>query len=152
MVDIDKDKIEAGTQAANNARERTVQLLQEKGPKLDKVLKRLRDALKAQETKVVKLKGAITPDQLPKGFKLIVNTGLLIEGPEGQQFGTGESLVKYDVVAHGHRLKAVDLALQLHDAMPSQKHEVVSKLDNESDDELDNRIKRLIGQIDANSD
>jgi len=123
-----------------------------KGPKLDKVLKRLRDALKAQETKVVKLKGAITPDQLPKGFKLIVNTGLLIEGPEGQQFGTGESLVKYDVVAHGHRLKAVDLALQLHDAMPSQKHEVVSKLDNESDDELDNRIKRLIGQIDANSD
>lgn len=125
MADIDPDKVDAGTEAAINARQETVKLLNEKGPKLNKVLLRLRQALNAQETKVIKLKGAVTKNDLPKGFDLIVNTGLLIEDKDGNQFGNGESLVKYDVVAHGHRLKAVDLALQLHDAMPNQKHELL---------------------------
>jgi len=116
-----------GQEVGMDVRQETVRLLQKKGPKLDKVLLRLRQALNANETKVIKLKGAITKDELPKGFDLIVNTGLVIEGKDGESFGNGESLVSYDVVAHGHRLKAVDLALQLHDAMPSLKHEHTGK-------------------------
>ena len=116
-----------GQEVGMDVRQETVRLLQKKGPKLDKVLLRLREALNANETKVIKLKGAITKDELPKGFDLIVNTGLVIEGKDGESFGNGESLVSYDVVAHGHRLKAVDLALQLHDAMPSLKHEHTGK-------------------------
>ena len=112
-----------GEIADYNVRQKTIQLLQEKGPNLDKVLLRLRQALNAKETKVIKLKGAITKNELPKGFDLIINTGLVIENKDGESFGTGESLVSYDLIAHGHRLKAVDLALQLHDAMPSLKHE-----------------------------
>ena len=112
-----------GKEADFNVRQETVKLLEKKGPKLDKILLRLRQALNAKETKVVKLKGATTKDEFPKGFDLIVNTGFLIEHDDGEVFGTGESLVSYDLIAHGHRLKAVDLALQLHDAMPSQKHE-----------------------------
>ena len=112
-----------GQEVGMDVRQETVRLLQKKGPKLDKVLLRLREALNANETKVIKLKGAITKDELPKGFDLIVNTGLVIEGKDGESFGNGESLVSYDVVAHGHRLKAVDQALQLHDAIPSLKHE-----------------------------
>jgi len=112
-----------GQEVGMDVRQETVRLLQKKGPKLDKVLLRLRQALNANETKVIKLKGAITKDELPKGFDLIVNTGLVIEGKDGESFGNGESLVSYDVVAHGHRLKAVDQALQLHDVMPSLKHE-----------------------------
>ena len=121
-----------GQEVGMDVRRETLDLLKKKGPKLDKVLLRLRQSLNAKETKVIKLKGAITKNDLPKGFDLIVNTGTTIQNDTCVSFGDGNSLIKYDVVAHGHRLKAVDLALQLHDAMPSKKHEHSGSIDMES--------------------
>lgn len=112
-----------GQEIGMDVRRETLSLLQKKGPKLDKVLLRLRQSLNAKETKIVKIKGAINEDELPKGFNLIGHSGLLTNTKDGDIFGTGESLVACDLIAHGHRLRAVELALQLHDAMPSQKHE-----------------------------
>lgn len=82
---------EIGEIAAYNARQETIRLLQKKGPKLEDVLLRLRQALNAKEAKFFAHQGEIIEER--------------------------------DVIAHGHRLRAVDLALQLHDAMPSQKYE-----------------------------
>jgi hypothetical protein len=82
---------EAGVEAAYNARQETIRLLQEKGPKIEKVLLRLRQALNAKETKFFAHQGNVIDQK--------------------------------DMIAHNIRLRAVDLALQLHDAMPSQKHE-----------------------------
>ncbi len=127
MADIDEDKREAGTEAAYNARQETIRLLHEKGPKLGKVLLRLRGSINAEETKLVKIKGAISQSDLPKKFKLIATSGLLSSNDGGNIFGDGESLIKCDMIAHNIRLRAVDLALQLHDAMPSQKHEHTGK-------------------------
>lgn len=124
-MDLTDEQI--GAEAAYNARQETVRLLQEKGPKLEKILLRLRQSLNAQETKIVKLKGAVNQNDLPKGFRLIANTGIVLQNDDGNQFGNGESLIAYDLIAHGHRLRAIDLALQLHDAMPSQKHELTGK-------------------------
>ena len=117
---FDSEKVEAGIEAAYNARQETVKLLREKGPKLGRVLFRLRQALNAKETKFFAHQGEVIDQK--------------------------------DVIAHNIRLRAVDLALQLHDAMPSQKHEITGKLENESNKELDNPIQLLIGQTDANSD
>ena len=113
----------SGKQAGLTARQATVEKLKQRGPTLDRTLLRLRQALNAKETKVVKLKGAVTQDALPKGFVSVVNTGTVVRGKDGMDYGDGDSLIKYDVVAHGPRLKAIELALTLHDAMPSQRHE-----------------------------
>jgi len=115
--------------AGADVRAETIKLLHNKGPKLDRVLLRLRQSLNAKETKVIKLKGAIGKNELPKGFDLIVNTGSLITSKDGEVFGDGESLIRYDVISHSPRLRAIDLALQLHDAMPGQKHEHSGKID-----------------------
>jgi len=115
---------ELGLETGQDVRKETVKLLNEKGPKLDRVLLRLRQALNnAQETKLVKIKGGVSQAELPKGFDLIASTGLLSHGKDGDIFGDGESLIKCDMIAHGTRLRAIDLALQLHDAMPSKKHD-----------------------------
>jgi hypothetical protein len=39
----------------------------------------------------------------------------------------GEVIQQEDVIAHGIRLKAVEIALAIHDAMPASKHAVVDK-------------------------
>lgn len=114
-------------EAAQDVRQETIRLLREKGPKIGKVLLRLRQALSARETKLIKIKGGISQTDLPKGFDLIATSGLLSHGKDGDIFGDGESLIKCDMIAHNPRLRAIDLALQLHDAMPSQKHEHTGK-------------------------
>ena len=118
-----------GQEAGYDARQETLQLLRQKGPKLDRVLMRLRQAINAEETKIIKLKGAVNVDKLPKKCELIATTGVLIQDDDGEVFSTGESLLHYDVKAHGPRLRAIDLALQLHDAMPSKKHEHGGKVE-----------------------
>jgi len=110
-------------QAGLTARQATVEKLKQKGPSLDRTLLRLRQSLNAKETKVVKLKGSLNKDHLPKGFEHIVSTGTMVVNDDGIAYGDGDSLLKYDVVAHGPRLKAIELALALYDAMPSQRHE-----------------------------
>lgn len=129
---IMKTEEELCTDAGQDVRQETVNLLQEKGPKLDKVLLRLRDAINAKETKFIKIKGAISQTDLlkkspKKSFELIASSGLLSHGKDGDIFGDGESLITCDMINHNVRLRAVDLALQLHDAMPSQKHEHTGK-------------------------
>ena len=80
-----------GQKAGADVRARTLKLLNEKGPKLDKVLMRLNQALNAKEIKV------FNPAGNDKDTGLVYSKGL---------------------VAHGPRLTAIKLALELHDAMP----------------------------------
>lgn len=85
-----------GQEAGREVREETARILREKGPNLEKVLLRLRQALNAKETRVFNPRGNTT------------ESGLLYSKP---------------LIAHGIRVKAIDLALQLHDAYPSKKHQ-----------------------------
>lgn len=145
-----------GVLADYNVRQDTIRLLKQKGPSLDKALLRLRQALNAEETKVIKLKGAVSKDALPKKVDVLVRTGTIIRNEDGIEFGDGESLIKYDVVAHGIRLKAVELALTLHDAMPNQRHDhnihadpefinaIISGLPNEFADGVCAELTKLI--------
>jgi len=117
-------EMKIGHEAGQDVRRETSRLLKEKGPSLDRTLLRLRQALNAKDTRVVKLKGAVSEEAMPKGFGLVVTTGAVVRGEDGMMaYGDGDSLIKYDVVAHGPRLKAIELALTLHDAMPSQRHD-----------------------------
>jgi len=88
MGEID-EKI--GQETLDSVRANTIRLLNEKGPKLDRVLLRLRQALSAKETKFFQFQGIVTDQR--------------------------------EVIAHNIRLAAAKLTLELHDAMPNQKHE-----------------------------
>ena len=90
MGEID-EKI--GQETLDSVRANTIRLLNEKGPKLDRVLLRLRQALNAKETKFFAFQGTVMESK--------------------------------DVIAHNIRLGAIKLALELHDAMPNQKHELL---------------------------
>jgi len=83
---------EIGQEAGYNVRQETIRLLREKGPKLERVLLRLRQALNAKETKFFAHQGKVEDER--------------------------------DVISHNIRLAATKLALELYDAMPSQKHDV----------------------------
>lgn len=82
-----------GIEAGNEIRKRTQNILKKCGPSLTKVIQRLNEGLDAEEVKTH------------------------FDGEAGKYF------YSKPLIAHAVRLKAVDLALQLHDAMPSQKHD-----------------------------
>ena len=85
---------EAGRQAGLEVRQQTIRLLEKKGPSLDRIVLRLKQALNAKTTKA----------QYDKDIGGWVYAEAMID--------------------HRIRLEAVKVALALWDANPSQKHEL----------------------------
>ena len=83
-----------GLQAANEVRAEVVKLLNETDLSLEDVIKSLRDELSALETKA-------QYDQK-----------------------SGDWQYSKDLIAHNIRIQAIKIALELHDAKPSEKREV----------------------------
>lgn len=84
--------------------------------------KKAKRELNAKETKLIKVKGAITQDQLPKGFKVIATSGLLSHGEDGEQvFGDGETVIRYDPAAMGIRQRGRQDVHKLRGDYPAEK-------------------------------
>jgi hypothetical protein len=63
----------------------------------DFLIKRLKREFNAREKKTVKVKGAVNPDTLAKGYKIVAVTGLVAYDKESNQvFGDGETLLEHN--------------------------------------------------------
>lgn len=90
---------EIGLEASKIAKSMTIKAAEKNKVSLDQIMKRLADALDAKET---------------KAFKTTTHN---------EQGGWSDEIIySKALVAHGIRLKAVDIALRVHDAYPSERH------------------------------
>jgi len=71
--------------------------VEKRGIDADFLIKRLKKAFDAKQTTNIKIKGAINPDDLPKGYKAVATSGFLAYDKEGRQLcGDGETLIQFN--------------------------------------------------------
>ena len=79
----------------------------------DNALKlKLLSLMEAHESKFVKIKGAVSADDLPKGSKIITMSGTVVENDQGVLFSEGETLLSVDVEAIETQRKTLDMAMK----------------------------------------
>ena len=60
------------------------------------LITRLKREFNAKESRIIKVKGAIKQEELPKGFKIIGTSGFLAYTKKGEQvFGDGDTIIHY---------------------------------------------------------
>ena len=102
----------------------SVNELETHGITVDYLIKKLKRELNAKETKIIKIKGAVKQEDLPKGFKVIGTSGHLSYDKEGAEvFGDGETVIRYDPQALGIRQKGRMDAHKLRGDYPAEKQE-----------------------------
>ena len=97
---------------------------------------RLKKEINAKETKTVKMKGAVSQDNLPqtpkgnvkRGYRIVTTSGLLSyqkteDGPE-EVFGDGDTVLEIDYINWPISQKARMDAHKLRGDYPAAKHEV----------------------------
>ena len=90
-----------------------------------KLARKINREFNANETKVIKIKGAVRQEDLPKPFSIVATSGILEYDDDGNSvYGTGETLIRYKVQALGIRQKARQDAHKLMGDYPAEKHEV----------------------------
>jgi hypothetical protein len=90
-------------------------------PALTKLLKR---ELKAKVTKSIKIKGAVSPDQLGRGRRIVAASGTIIQTKDGNVFGDGETVIEWDEVAWDVRQRARMDVHKLRGDYPAEKREI----------------------------
>ena len=89
----------------------------------DFLIKHLKREFRAKEPKVVKVKGSVSQEDLPSGFKVIADSGTVYEGEKGAVNLEGETLIKYKVDLIGISQKARMDVHKLRGDYPAEKHE-----------------------------
>lgn len=71
--------------------------VEKRGIDAEFLIRRLKRAFDAKTPVNIKIKGAINPDDLPKGYRVIATSGYLTYDKEGKQLcGDGETIVRFD--------------------------------------------------------
>jgi len=86
--------------------------------------RRLKRELNAKETHRVKVKGAVDPDNLPKGRKLVTTSGSLAYDKTGEVFGDGDSVIEWSEINWKVRQTARMDAQKLLGAYPAERKTV----------------------------
>lgn len=104
----------------------------------DFLIKRLKRAFKAKKRETVKVKGAVNPNTLAKGYKIIAVSGILAYDKEGGQvFGDGETLLEHNPWDMGIQEGARKDAHKLRGDYPTEKLEITTIIDNFQNDVLE---------------
>lgn len=70
--------------------------MEERGINSKFLITRLKREFNARDPRLIKVKGAIRQEDLPKGFKIIGTSGLLAYNKKGEQvFGDGDTIIHY---------------------------------------------------------
>lgn len=89
------------------------------------LIKQLKKEFRSKEPKVIKVKGAVNPDILPKGYKIVTMSGEIIHSADGgTDYGDGETIIEYQVHNIGISQKARMDVHKLRGDYPAEKHEV----------------------------
>ena len=84
--------------------------------------KQLKRELKAKESRRVKIKGAVSPEALPRGRRLILTSGKTVLDKDGNEVsGDGETVVEWDEVAWDVQQRARMDAQKLLGLYPAER-------------------------------
>ena len=84
--------------------------------------KQLKRELKAKESRRVKVKGAVSPEALPRGRRLILTSGKIVLDKDGNEVsGDGETVVEWDEVAWDVQQRARMDAQKLLGLYPAER-------------------------------
>jgi len=84
----------------------------------------LKEALEAEEPRIIKVKGAVKQADLPDGFEIIAVSGMTYHDKKGNEFyGDGETIIRYKVALQGIREGARKDAHAQRGHYPADKHE-----------------------------
>jgi len=123
----------------------------------DFLIRQLKREFRAKEPKIIKVKGAINPEDLPAGFKVIASTGVIEHRKEGDEdvsfYSDGETIVQYKVHLIGTSQKARMDAHKLRGDYPAEKHDisgalqVIPKLGEADRELLTNTANKVVDAI-----
>jgi len=62
------------------------------------LIKQLKSEFRSKEPKIIKIKGAVNPESLPRGYKIVGQSGEVIHCADGgQDYSDGETIIEYQV-------------------------------------------------------
>lgn len=115
------------------------------GGTIGKIALRFNEGLDAKTTKSLKLKGLVTKDSLPRGFRIVTTTGLVMNDKDGNpEASDGESLIQWDESDTGLRVKTASDLSSLYIARPAQKVELGGEVDIH---ELSEPVKKKLDAV-----
>lgn len=89
------------------------------------LIRQLKKELRSKEPKIIKVKGAVNPETLKKGYKIVTTSGEIIHSTDGgQDYGDGETVLQYEVANIGISQKARMDVHKLRGDYPAEKHEL----------------------------
>jgi hypothetical protein len=134
-----------------------VDFLEKGGITDDFLVKQLKKEFRSKEPKIIKVKGAVSQNDLPPGFKLIATSGTLSyqEGDDGQEevYGSGDSIIQYKVHNIGISQRARMDVHKLKGHYPAEKHEhsgqinVIPQLTDEDREMLKSISSQVVNEI-----
>lgn len=82
----------------------------------------LKAELKAKVTRTIKIKGAVSTDNLTKGHRIIATSGVIYHNKDGDDYGDGDTVISYNEIDWNTRQKARMDAHALRGDYPAEKH------------------------------
>ena len=116
----------------------------------DFLIRQLKKEFKSKEPKVIKVKGAVKKEDLPRGYRVITTTGLIEFDNDGErEFSDGETIIEYQVHNIGISQRARMDAHKLRGDYPAEKHELSGAVDVTPKFEPGDRemVKNMMDQV-----
>lgn len=107
--------------------------------------KQLKAELGAKVSKTVKLKGSVGSGQVARGVKVLAVSGVVTEGEEGQEFGTGDTLLEFKERAWDVQARARMDAQKLMGLYPVEQVEVGGSIAVNLAEKLNKALERAHG-------
>lgn len=85
------------------------------------LIDQLKKEFNSQEPKIIKIKGSIEQSELPEGFEVVANSGMVYEGEKGVVRLDGETIIQYKVDNIGTMQKARMDVHKLRGDYPAEK-------------------------------
>ena len=94
------------------------------------ILMKIIAGMSAKKVIIRKIKGAVNPNDLPPGYRLITTTGVLSEGGDGERFySDGDSLIEIELEALETQFRNTSLAAECQGTKENELAKRVSDLE-----------------------
>lgn len=114
----------AGNQAGQEIASERLQALDAAGLTFDYLIKLLKKELRAKTTERLKIRGAVNPDNIGKGRRIVATSGIIVRDKDGEYYTEGDTVIEWDEVDWGTRQRArIDLH-KLRGDYPSEKQDL----------------------------
>ena len=95
---------------------------------------KLLELIDAKETKFIKVKGAINPEDLLPGFTIVGTTGAIEEGKDGKFYGDGDTVLMVQMDALEIQRKSLDMGFKVkgvYETLPIKDVTIIARVSAE---------------------